>query len=73
MADPKPKTKKVPGLLISALVAGFRRAGRAWPAEPVEVPASEFSKAQLAALKAEPGLRVSECEIEVSAPEGGDK
>ncbi len=65
--DPKPKSKKVPGLRVSALVAGFRRAGRAWPAEATEVSADEFTKPQIAALKAEPGLRVTDCEIEAPA------
>lgn len=71
MAEQKPKTKKIPGLRISALAAGFRRAGRAWGTEATDVPASEFDKAQIAALKAEPGLRVTECEIEVAIEEAG--
>jgi len=67
MAEPKVKTKKVPGLRISALAAGFRRAGRAWGAEAEEVEAAQFNKTQIAALKAEPGLRVTDCEIEAPA------
>lgn len=67
MAEPKVKTRKVPGLRISALVAGFRRAGRAWGTDAEDVEAAQFSKAQIAALKAEPGLRVMDCEIEATA------
>jgi hypothetical protein len=64
--DSKLKTKKVAGLRISALADGFRRAGRAWTTEAVDVPVSEFTKDQVAALKAEPGLRVTECDIDVA-------
>lgn len=47
-------------LLVRARVAGFRRAGRAWPAEPVMVAASEFTAEQIARLNAEPMLVVEE-------------
>lgn len=67
MAEPKVKSQKVPGLRISALVAGFRRAGRAWGTEAEDVAAAQFSKTQIAALKAEPALRVMDCEIEIAA------
>jgi hypothetical protein len=63
--EQKPKTEKVPGLRVSAKVAGFRRAGRAWSATPEDVPASEFTKEQIAQLKADPSLTVAAIEIEV--------
>jgi hypothetical protein len=49
---------KIPCLSVSAKTAGFRRAGRAWPAEPVIVPVSDFDDAQLAMLLADPELVV---------------
>lgn len=67
MAEQKTKTKKVPGLRVRALVNGFRRAGRAWSAESVDVPASEFDKAQIAQLREERQLVVEDIEIEVAA------
>lgn len=70
MAEAK-KTKAAtaldPSLILGAAVAklsiqskqpGFRRAGRAWPAEPVIVDIAEFSDEQLAQLTAEPMLIV---------------
>lgn len=65
-AEQKPKTKKIPGLRISAKVDGFRRAGRAWRVAPTDVPLSEFDKAQIAALYDEPQLVVADVEIEVA-------
>lgn len=67
MADAKPKTKKVPGLRVKSKTEGFRRGGRAWSAEEVEVPASEFSKEQLKRIREERELLVADCEIEVPA------
>lgn len=49
---------KVDTLVVRALSAGFRRAGRAWPAEEVTVAASEFSAEQIAQLINEPLLVV---------------
>ncbi len=57
------KTKSVPGLRVRALVEGFRRAGRAWGSQAVEVPAAEFTKAQVEALRNEPQLVVEDCEL----------
>jgi hypothetical protein len=68
MADQKPKIQKIPGLRVRALVDGFRRGGRAWTAEAQDVAAaSEFTKAQIAALKDEARLVVTDIEIEVPA------
>lgn len=49
---------KVSKLLVRSQVAGFRRAGRAWPAEEVTVAASEFTAEQIEQLLAEPMLVV---------------
>jgi hypothetical protein len=47
-------------LLVRALPeAGFRRAGRHWPAEAVEVPADELAAEQIDALLREPMLHVT--------------
>lgn len=67
MAEPKQKTKKVPGLRVRAQVNGFRRAGRAWSAESVDVAASEFTKAQIEALRAEPQLVVEDIDLDIAA------
>lgn len=67
MAEPKLKTKKVPGLRISAKVEGFRRAGRAWGVAPEDVLTSSLAKDQIAALKGERELSVVEIEMEVPA------
>ncbi len=61
------KTKKVAGLRVVAKADGFRRGGRAWSATATEVAASEFTKEQLAQIKADPALTVVEIEIEVGA------
>jgi hypothetical protein len=52
-----------PRLQVAAKRAGFRRAGRAWPAEPTVVPIGGedgLSEDQVAALKGEPNLFVVE-------------
>lgn len=58
----------VPGLRVAAKVAGFRRAGRSWGSEPTDVPVSDFTTDQMDALKADPGLVVSNIEIEIEMP-----
>ncbi|MER2537600.1 MAG: HI1506-related protein [Azonexus sp.] len=45
-------------LSIQSRQAGFRRGGRAWPAEAVIVDCAEFTDEQLAQIKAEPMLIV---------------
>lgn len=45
-------------LVVRALKAGFRRAGRAWPAEEVTVSTDEFTGIELEQLLAEPMLVV---------------
>jgi hypothetical protein len=56
--------KKVPGIRVVAKVDGFRRAGRAWPKAGTDLPASSLKKAELAALRAEPKLTVTDIEIQ---------
>lgn len=46
-------------LVVRALKAGFRRAGRAWPAEEVTVSTDEFTEGELAQLLTEPMLVVA--------------
>jgi hypothetical protein len=53
----------VPGIRVAAKVAGFCRAGRAWSAEAVDVPVSDFAKEQLAQLRGEPKLVVVDIEV----------
>lgn len=45
----------------------FRRAGRAWPAEPTTVAVSEFNAEQLKALRDEPLLVVQDTKLEVAS------
>jgi len=45
-------------LVVRSLVPGFRRGGRAWPAEEVKVSVDEFSDEQLKQLMMEPLLNV---------------
>lgn len=67
----KPKTQPVPRtvksddkelpathLKVRSLQAGFRRAGRAWPVESVEVPIDELDEDAISALLDEPMLSV---------------
>lgn len=63
MADPKP----IPGLRVRSVPLSYWRAGRRWTKEPQEVPASAFSKAQIALLRAEPNLVVEDIELAVKA------
>lgn len=46
-----------PMLRVICKRPGFRRAGRAWPAETI-LPASELSEAQRAQIEAEPLLHI---------------
>lgn len=49
---------KVSKLVVRSKVAGFRRAGRVWPAEEVTVDADEFTADQIKQLLADPMLVV---------------
>lgn len=48
-----PATEAI-ALHVTALRAGFRRAGRAWPAERTPVAAGDLSEEQIAQLQADP-------------------
>jgi len=56
---------KVKALKVVSLRDGFRRGGRAWVKGETIVVLSELSKEQIAAIKAESELTVTEAEIEV--------
>lgn len=57
-------------LKIKSKKAGFRRCGMAHSAEFVEYPDGRFSKAEIAALKADPMLIVEEIAGEASKSTG---
>ena len=61
--------RTVHGIRVTAKVNGFRRAGRAWTTGAVEMPVSEFTKAQLAQIRAEPMLVVTDIEINADVAE----
>ena len=63
----KDSAEKEAGLSVRSKTAGFRRAGRAWPAEETIVRAADFTEAQIEALHDEPELFVSEVEIDVES------
>ena len=67
MANPKTTIKSIPGLRVRALTDGFRRAGRAWSVEPVDVPLADLVPAQVAQLRHEPMLVVEDIEIDAPA------
>jgi hypothetical protein len=54
-------------LRITSKVDGFRRAGISHPAVPTDHPFERFTPSELAALRAEPRLKVEE--IETAEPE----
>lgn len=55
-------------LNVRALKAGFRRAGRAWPAEEITVPLADFDDAQIAAIEGEPLLVVNRVAVAEDKP-----
>lgn len=55
----RPDEPIVTHLLVRSLAPGFRRAGRAWPAEEVEVSVDDFTVDQVNALLREPMLVVT--------------
>ncbi len=60
-----PSAKKAPvkALSVKSKVNGFRRAGRAWSTEATEVVLADLTADQVAQLKAEPLLTVTEIEL----------
>ena len=70
MAKNDPKT--LPGIRVVAKADGFRRAGRAWSKAGTDLPAAGIKKADLAALRAEPMLTVTDIEIPVAELTAGE-
>jgi hypothetical protein len=64
---PASPAKTVKGLRIVARAEHFRRAGRAFGREAVEIPLSELSNEQVKTLREEKELLVVDCEIEAPA------
>lgn len=62
---------KATHLRVRALVAGFRRAGRAWSDEDTDVPIADFTAEQVGQLIGEPQLVVKPFIVE--QPKEGDK
>ena len=62
-APPASKGKTVPGIWVVSRRDGFRRCGIAWPKAGIGVAPSALKKADLAALRAEPILTVTDIEI----------
>lgn len=63
-AAAKTKTVKVPALSVVCDREGFRRAGRAWGKEATVVKLSELTKEQIAQIKGEALLTVTEIEVD---------
>ncbi|WP_454908389.1 HI1506-related protein [Variovorax gossypii] len=63
----KDKVTRVKGLRVVGRSEGFRRAGRAFGAEPVEIALSDLSKEQIKALRDERQLVVTDIEIDLPA------
>lgn len=55
---PVDAAKTVPGIRVTSRVAGFRRAGRAWPVEAVDLTLDEITDEQLVMILDEPKLTV---------------
>lgn len=62
---------KIKALKVVSLRDGFRRGGRAWVKGETIVALSELSKGQIAALKAESELTVTETEVTVEQEAAG--
>ena len=64
-APPAPPAKKSPvkALSVASRVEGFRRAGRAWSKSEITVALADLTDEQVAQLKAEPLLTVTEIEL----------
>lgn len=69
MANNPPKAKTVPGIRVVAKADGFRRAGRAWSKAGTDMPLAGIKKADLAALRDEPRLTVTDIEIPATKAE----
>jgi hypothetical protein len=58
---------------ITSKREGFRRAGIAHSTKPTDHPAKNFTKEQIAALKAESMLAVEELDVAETKPKASDK
>jgi hypothetical protein len=63
-----PATKAVPGLRVvsKSPMGAFRRCGRTFGADPVEIPLADLKKEEVSRLRAEPQLVCTDCEIKVA-------
>jgi len=68
VADKKTKTVKVKALSVKSSVAGFRRGGRAWGKDETTVKLSELNKEQIAQIRGEKLLTVTEVEVDEEVP-----
>ncbi len=57
------KSKSIPGLEVTSIQPGFRRAGRAWSTSATFVPLTELTEEQIGMLKSEPILIVKQVEV----------
>lgn len=63
------KTTKVPALSVVSTREGFRRGGRAWSKEETVVKLSDLSDEQIAQIKGEALLTVTEVEVDAGVTE----
>ena len=68
----KEPTSSTAGLEVTAIHAGFRRAGLAWSNKPTRVKVDDLTDEQVALLKACPGLTVTEIDL-ADANEQGEQ
>jgi len=59
----QPKAEMVPGLSIRAFAGSFCRCGRYFTKEPTVIPLSSLTDQEIARLKSEPHLAVTEVNI----------
>lgn len=57
------KIESIPGLEVTSIQPGFRRAGRAWSTSATFVPLTELTEEQIEMLKSEPVLIVKQVEV----------
>lgn len=67
MAPPATPKGKIKALRVTARRDSFRRIGRKFTAEPVDIPLSELKNTEVAALRADKLLVVHEVDIDAPA------
>lgn len=67
MAPPATPKGKIKALRVTARRDSFRRIGRKFTAEPVDIPVTELKEAEAAALRGDKLLVVHEVEIDAPA------